>query len=251
MAITPQLNKKVFILSISVNIILSSFFFAYIIKRGGISYISKKFFPDEAQAHNSLKLKNKKYYLDKKSLFEILEIEKDDVVFIGDSITEGCDWNELFHDIRIKNRGIGGDTTQDIYERLDHILAYHPTKVFIMIGILDLGNNKILSKLIRNYKKIFDRISKESPDTKVYVQSILPVNNDINTYERRKNTEIIKANKQIEILAAEYGATYIDLFPCFLSANNMLDEKYTNDGLHLTGKGYLLWKSQIEQYVIE
>src|SRR5207244_10058498 len=57
-----------------------------------------------------------------------------DVVMLGDSITEGMDWRELFPDVRILNRGIAGDTSAGVLNRLDEVIARHPKMVFLMIG---------------------------------------------------------------------------------------------------------------------
>jgi len=240
-----------FILSIFINIIFSIFFAVFLYKRGGISYIAKKLFSSEKKVNNSQKPLLKEYYIDKKSIYEILKLEKNDIIFIGDSLIEACEWSELFNNIRIKNRGISADTTEEVYKRLDKILESQPKKIFIMIGTNDMGMEDNKSKIIMNYKKIMDKIINESPHTKIYIQSILPANNSFNSREKRKNEEIIKVNKQIAVLATEYKSTYIDLFSFFTTENNQLNAKYTNDGLHLNGSGYLLWKSKIEKYVNE
>lgn len=240
-----------FKLSIFINIILSSFFGVYLYKRGGISYILKRIFSNETKVKYSPKPPLEKYYIDKRSLYEILKLEENDIIFIGDSLIGACEWSELFADIRIKNRGMGGDTTEKVYERLDKILASQPHKIFIMVGIIDMGQKISNSQIVMNYKKIIDKILNESPHTKIYIQSILPVNNNLNNFEKRQNEEIIKLNKQIEVLTSEDKSTYIDLFSFFAKENNQLNEKYTNDGLHLNGSGYLLWKSKIEKSVYE
>ena len=237
-----------FILSIFINIILSIFFAIFLHKRGGLSYIAKKLFPSQIKANNFLKPLVKEYYIDKQSIYGILKLEEKDIIFIGDSLIEACEWSELFNNIRIKNRGISGDTTEKVYWRLDKILESQPNKIFIMIGTNDMDKEDNKTKIIMNYRKIMDKISHESPHTAIYVQSILPVNN---SKENRNNNEIIKVNKQIAVLATEYKSTYIDLFSFFATENNQLSPKLTNDGLHLNGSGYLLWKSKIEKYVNE
>ena len=240
-----------FKLSIFINIILSSFFVVYLYKRGGISYILKRIFSSKTKVKISQKSPLKRYYIDKMGLYEILKLEENDIIFIGDSLIEACEWNELFADIRIKNRGLGGDTTEKVYERLDIILASQPHKIFIMAGIIDMGQKISNSQIIMNYRKIIDKILHKSPHTKIYIHSILPVNNYLNIFEKRESEKIIKLNKQIEVLTSEYKFTYIDLFSFFAKENNQLNEKYTNDGLHLNGSGYLLWKSKIEKSVYE
>ena len=124
------------------------------------------------------------YNYQKRSLFEQLPIRGNDIVFLGNSITDGCEW------------------------------AW----------------------------------------TKIYVQSILPVNG-VDTKAKAKNhwkkgAEIIEANKLIEALCeGRKNVLYIDVYSARVDQKGMLDQRYTNDGLHLMGEGYLAWKEVIEKYV--
>src|SRR5690606_25988138 len=65
----------------------------------------------------------------------------DDLVFLGNSIVFWADWNELTGIPTIKNRGIPGDITFGVLERLADITAGKPAKIFILIGINDLARN--------------------------------------------------------------------------------------------------------------
>ena len=102
--------------------------------------------------------------------------------------------------------------------------------------------------------KLLDRFAEESPWTKIYVQSILPVNG-VDTKAKAKNhwkkgAEIIEANKLIEALCeGRKNVLYIDVYSALVDQKGMLDQRYTNDGLHLMGEGYLAWKEVIEKYV--
>ena len=46
------------------------------------------------------------YNLQRRSLFEVLPVYSSDIVFLGNSITDGCEWAELFNNRHVKNRGI-------------------------------------------------------------------------------------------------------------------------------------------------
>ena len=70
------------------------------------------------------------YYEQKKSTFESLPNDEDEIIFLGNSITEGCEWNELFGDDRIKNRGISADVAEGIFLRLDEVTESKPLKHF-------------------------------------------------------------------------------------------------------------------------
>jgi len=70
------------------------------------------------------------YYGQRQSLFELLPISSDDIVFLGNSITDGAEWGELFADIHVKNRGISGDITDGVLARLGNILRGKPKKIY-------------------------------------------------------------------------------------------------------------------------
>ncbi|MEY7998781.1 GDSL-type esterase/lipase family protein [Clostridium sp. Mt-5] len=181
------------------------------------------------------------YYLAKQSQFETLNIKSGDIVFLGDSITNRSEWEELFNNPNIKNRGIDGDTTNGILNRLNTITRGHPEKIFLMIGINDVLHKKEPSYILDNYKQILNEIRMDSPDTTIYVESILP-NNNI-----RSNRDVKFLNEELRKLSGN-KIIYIDLFDKFVK-DNKLSSKYTYDGTHLNGRGYLIWKQQIYQYV--
>ena len=189
----------------------------------------------------------KAYYYHKKENFETLPNTENEIIFLGNSITDGCEWSELFQNPNIKNRGIGGDDTDGILERIDEALESKPSKIFLMIGTNDLAYGKTVEYIIENYKKIISRIMSESPDTKIYIQSELPTDDAI--HYTRKNSDLMLINEKLKDIARDNKLVYIDLFSLFATDDNKLDKKYSLDGLHLNGKAYLLWKKEIEKYV--
>jgi len=170
------------------------------------------------------------------------------IYFLGDSIIEGCQWNELFNNSSIKNRGISSNTTQNILERLDEVVEAKPQKVFLLIGINDLLTQVNFEIFIDNYKKILSRIREESPNTIIYIHSILPLNRNIGNFGKVKNKDVINANNKILKFADSIHIIYVNLYDNFLE-NNILNTKFSFDGIHLNGQGYLAWKQVIQQYV--
>jgi len=189
------------------------------------------------------------YYYHKKEHFESLPNTEHEIIFLGNSITDNCEWSELFSNPNIKNRGIGGDDTDGILERLNEVTESNPSKIFIMIGTNDLSNGKTVEYIIDNYKKIIARIKQSTPGTKIYIQSVIPTDDAI--HYTRRNTDIIKINDKLREIAAQNKLTYIDLFTLFKLGNNKINPEYSLDGLHLNGKGYLVWKDAILKYVEE
>ena len=184
------------------------------------------------------------YYLQKVTLFRLLPDEKNEIIFLGNSITDIGEWTEIWHNIKVKNRGISGDNTFGVLARLDEVLSSKPAKIFIMIGINDLAKATPDSIIVDNYKKIIARVKKESPKTKLYVESILPTNNDFVEFKNHQNKmeHIQFVNKKLQEICVAEKLFYVDLCNSFLNEQGKLDKKYTNDGLHINGYGYMKWK---------
>ena len=189
----------------------------------------------------------KAYYYHRKEHFESLPDTEGEIIFLGNSISDQCEWAELFSDPRVKNRGIGGDDTDGVLERLDEVTASHPDKIFLLIGTNDLSYGKDVPHVLKNIALILDRVKADSPETMVYLQSILPVDDGI--HYTRDNRQILEVNSKLPDLAKERGYTYVDLHTAFRNEAGILNPDYSYDGLHLSGKGYLYWKELIDDLV--
>ena len=114
------------------------------------------------------------YYLLRMDLFAATPLAAGDIVFLGDSLTEGAEWNELFPDLPVRDRGISGDTTAGVLQRLGTITSARPAAVFLLIGTNELGPALDPAPSLARQREILARIRRESPDTRVFVQSLLP-----------------------------------------------------------------------------
>ena len=184
------------------------------------------------------------YYEQKVSLFKLLPNTKNEIIFLGNSITDVAEWAEVWQNKHVKNRGISSDNTFGVLARLDEVLTSKPAKIFIMIAINDIARNTPDSIILRNYQKIIAKIKSESPTTKLFVQSLLPTNNQFTQFKNHQNkTEhVLFINSSLENICATKDVVFVNLYPYFLNENKQLDALYTNDGLHLNGAGYMLWK---------
>ena len=187
-------------------------------------------------------IQNDPYYKHKKSQFEVLAMnEKYTTMMLGDSITDEGRWDELLNIDTVQNRGISGDTTSGVLERLDSI-GKNIENVFIMIGVNDIMRGASVDEIFANYLKIIKVFQEKN--IKVYIQSTLYIG------ERRAenfNTEVEALNKKLEIYASENKITFINLNPIF-APNKILEKKYTSDDLHLNGSAYKLWAQEIKKY---
>jgi lysophospholipase L1-like esterase len=191
------------------------------------------------------------YYWHSKDMFDHLPDTRNEIVFLGNSITDGAEWFELLQNKKCRNRGISGDVTEGILLRLDGVTRLKPSAIFILIGINDLSRNISVDEITGRYREILQRIQKETPRTKVYVQSVMPVNPATggNTRHEGKTELIIELNGRLQALAKEFGLTYIDLFTPLADKNNLLPKRYSIDGLHLSYEGYSVWAGILRQYI--
>lgn len=236
--VTPM-KQKIFYASLIFNLLIVTGGFILLQKVGGLKYLLIRL----ERANNGIE------YNDMVSQYALLPDKPNEIIFLGNSIVFRGQWAELFNE-RCINRGIGGDDTDRILLRLDEIVRRAPEKIFIMDGINDLGKDRSISYIMNNYRKMVDKLSKETPHSKLYLQSVLPINNKIRNH-RRSNDEIKALNGEIESLAKTFNATYIDLFTLFVNEEGMLREELTTDGIHINGNGYELWRKAIYNYVVD
>jgi lysophospholipase L1-like esterase len=188
-------------------------------------------------------------YKQKCSMFAACPVTKGAVIFLGNSITEGGNWSELFPGKPVLNRGIGGDVTAGVLARMDEIVRHEPSKLFICIGTNDLAKGVDVPTILANYSSIIRTVKEKSPATAIYVQSVLPVGRTV--VFSHDNAAIPPLNKEIQQLCAAMQVTFIDLHSVFAGADGYLKSGYTNDNLHLMGEAYLAWKDKIEMYLNE
>jgi lysophospholipase L1-like esterase len=173
-----------------------------------------------------------------------------DIIFLGNSITAGTDWNELLGIAVAKNRGISGDITFGVLERLEEVTEGKPAKVFILIGINDISRNIPDSVILGNYSKIIQQIRSKTPATKIFFQTILPVNNtfpDKNQFNKDEHISYI--NSELKKIAVAENITLIDIHSHFLDSDKRLEKNLTMDGLHLNAAGYTRWAGLLKHYL--
>ncbi len=191
------------------------------------------------------------YYQQRVSHFKLIPVKENDIVFIGNSITDGAEWSELFNDITIKNRGISGDFSAGILHRINDIVKQKPGKIFLLIGVNDLAWGISTDSVIKNILLTADWIKQESPSTQLFIQSVLPVSDVFKKFigHTNKTDSILKINSRLKKESENHRYDYIDLHTFFCNKQGKLDGKYTNDGLHLSGEGYILWKHLVFPYL--
>lgn len=180
-------------------------------------------------------------------------ITNKDIVMLGNSLTEGGgDWKARLKTKRtVYNRGIIGDEAMGLLDRLHQILPAHPEKLFLMIGVNDLSHQLTPDSVVTLITRVIDRIRTDSPDTRLYVQSLLPINESVCIYKTMiGKTELIpEINTKLQAIAKARKVTFINLFPLFTEkGTSVLRPELTGDGLHLTEDGYAIWSKALKRY---
>ncbi|MFL5618520.1 MAG: GDSL-type esterase/lipase family protein [Gemmatimonadaceae bacterium] len=181
--------------------------------------------------------------------FEAEPVTTGRMIFLGNSITQGGDWAKLTGDSTVINRGIGADLTFGLRQRLADVTRRKPSRLFILIGINDISKDIPDAVIAAQYRALVDSVKSQSPQTKILVQSILPINPTVKNFPQHydKQARVVAVNRLIRQMARETGATYIDLWPIFVDRQNRLDASLTGDGLHLNQQGYERWVRFLRQ----
>lgn len=157
-----------------------------------------------------------------------------DVVFLGDSITSAGRWSELFPSEKVANRGIGGDTSEGILERIDQVIALTPSRVYLMFGINDIARGVSSYEIFSNYKIIISRL--HDAGIQAIVQSTLLTNRE------DFNTDVHLLNELLLSYSKSKGIEFIDI-NVVLAPEGILINSY--DGIHLNADAYLAWRNII------
>jgi lysophospholipase L1-like esterase len=173
------------------------------------------------------------------------------VVLVGDSITEGFDVARFFPGRRVLNRGIGGDVIgnalpaddpRGLLRRLDaSIFDCAATDVFLLIGVNDLNSGRDVETIEAGHRELLGRIKKHSPALRVHVQSLLPTRAGF----AARNEPVRQVNTRLRKLAQDFGYDYVDLHAMFVDDKGELKAELTGDGLHLNDTAYRIWRSRI------
>lgn len=188
------------------------------------------------------------YGPDRLSLFAALPARDGATLFVGDSLTDRGEWAEQFGDASLLNRGVASDTTRGVLARAAALTAHAPARIFLMIGVNDLGAGEPVAAVAERYAAILDALRAGAPRATLHCQSLLPVREE-RAPAGMTNARIQALNQLIARLAAERSCVYIDLFPALSGEGGGLDPRFTVDGVHLTGAGYAAWAKAIAPWM--
>ena len=168
---------------------------------------------------------------------------EDTVIFLGDSITQGGDWETWFPDLNALNFGIGGSTSEDILNRLDTVVAADPDEIVLLIGTNDFGMRRNVESLVRNVQSILVDLRRDLPGSRLLVQSIMPRG-------REFADRIREANIHLRQFSATVHAQFLDLWPAMALDDGEINPRFSDDRLHLTEAGYEVWLSELRPALV-
>lgn len=164
--------------------------------------------------------------------------EKNQTVIAGDSITEICNMElysayEKRNSITVYNRGISGDTSDRLLERLQsNVLCLMPKNIVYLIGTNDITLGADEDYVFSNIEEIIMKTRDFCPDTKIILLKVFPVDGKNKRFIKKKNSVIEKLNAKLDVFEKRYGVTVLDLTEKLSDDRGVLNSKYTYDGLH-------------------
>ena len=177
----------------------------------------------------------------------------DNYLFIGDFHTERFNFDDYdYHYVKVSEKELTTRKTLD--DLKGKIYKYNPSIIFIQLGIIDLDEDKSVDEIIDNLREIVEKVNENRPYSEIYVESLYPINKDVDDYNDKiiskdiDNKKIIEVNDKIKELVKEKKINYLDLFSV-LSEDDKLKDNYTDNGVELNDNGYKEIRKEIDKIV--
>lgn len=231
------MKRNIFIGSIILNAILLIFSVSLLFSESRLKKYVKKISQSSASSSPI-----SRHFKNRNDLFNAMKSPANKVVLLGDSLIEQGNWNELFNSTDIVNRGVAGLPIEQLTtsEYLDKIEGNN--SVGILIGINNFWLGEDLKSIVKKLDILFEKLQSKK-FKKVFFISLLPSSR---SELAERMGDVVKFNMLLRTKCIKSGHGFIDVFSEFLSPDSAvvsLDEKYSFDGIHLNGKGYLKLKS--------
>lgn len=170
-----------------------------------------------------------------------------DVVMVGDSITQAGIWEDMFPDVRIVNRGLGADRTDDVLRRMSSILSVRPKRAFVMLGINDFSAGRTVGEVFDDYVRIVNAL--QSGGVSVVIQSTIECSVELMARCTALLPDIRELNLRLGEHALKNNLHFADINAGITSPHVGLLKPYTTDGVHLSATGYEHWRESIRPLV--
>jgi beta-glucosidase len=175
-----------------------------------------------------------------------------ELVFIGDSITEGWEksgsaiWQRHYAPYHALDLGFGGDATENVLWRLQNgeIDGIAPKVVVLMVGTNNTGHRgEDPRTTAAGIRRVLDEIRQRLPAAKVLLLAIFPRGEGPDDPQRRINERV---NGIIADYADGRSVVFLDVGRAFLSPDGTLSRDVMPDLLHPDEKGYAIWQRAMD-----
>ncbi|MEZ6188589.1 MAG: peptidoglycan-binding protein [Planctomycetota bacterium] len=186
-----------------------------------------------------------------------LDPQKRYVLLVGDSLMEGWKQGSRVSSHlprlagRVLNRGIGSDRVgppRGVLSRMDaSIYDCQPSHVVLLVGVNQIGSSGSgIAGAVRDYERILTQVKARLPQVPVIAVSVPPVRWPYADFKQ----PIVRFNAELRQLAAQHGASYLDLHSLLVDVNGWCDPRYNGDGLHFNDRGYARFGQALEALVL-
>ncbi|MDR2387347.1 MAG: GDSL-type esterase/lipase family protein [Deltaproteobacteria bacterium] len=187
----------------------------------------------------------------------------DQMVLLGDSLTEYWNWSEVTSKLKVINQGIGGDTSMGLLSRVSYAADLRPKIISLQVGINDLSQGLEPSEIAENHLLIWKEINQKTPQSHLIVNSLMPLRREkldwatdtLHNHKVRQTNQLLKANYQkvknglVDQLRFEKGLSWLDLYSLCADPEGELPAHMTDDGVHLTWSAYWTWTEALKRHL--
>lgn len=196
--------------------------------------------PPATAAPPAVPAKKPSYRMRRLGMFALAKIPFASVVMLGDSLTARAQWSDITGCPYVANRGIGGDESENVLKRLDDVIKLKPTAVFLMVGINDILSKVPTETIVDNVRQTVDALTKAGAH--VYLTLVLPGTKRVS---HKIGPKVDELNAAYRKLAERPDVSVVDFLPVARDRDGFLREELSTDGIHLTPKGYRVWRDAI------
>ncbi len=176
--------------------------------------------------------------------FKATPTQEGQIVFVGNSITNMHSWFEAFGSHQeVIGRGNSGGLTTEVIANLESYIDSKPSKLFLMIGTNDISTGVSAEVNANRVIALVKRIRVESPETAIYIETILPRSNNAKPAYEDNNTIL----KNWVAGLNDPKVQIINLSQVCAGING--NGTWTHDGLHPRPIGYAAWCHEIADEV--
>ena len=129
-----------------------------------------------------------------------------------------------------------------------------PRILVITVGVSGGAGRLSRESFVSIYRELLLSVRKASPETKILVQSLLPLSDkSVTHYKRLTKEAVVQANGWVRELCAEMRIPYVDTHAKLIDPNTgYLKPEYQNDEyMHLTAQAYEVILSNLRAYAKE